>query len=350
MLRDSRQKHLVATWVLATYFHRLFVTFPRLNFHGERHTGKSKALGTIALTAFNGLFQLNPTVATLFRLIDALRPTLCIDEVESLSGNDHKDMLSILNGGYLRGHRVPRLRQTGNGGWAMESFEVYCPIAFGGIKGLNTTLEDRAITIVTVRSRNMAAINRPQPSESEDFARARAGCYATYLLRFKDVAAAVFEPEPWLMGRRLELYGPLLTVATLASKDAFEAIYSLAREDVDQRSDISDDGAELVRCLLVCLFDRGAKAPLQEKLVYPQTIAEMMSNPDTREYIRPRDAGLLLSRYGFKPAKRQKKGQPYLVTREHVERLAEEYGISLTPEPEAAAPDNSDPFSEPVAS
>jgi hypothetical protein len=328
--KDDRERHLVAAWTLATYSQRLFSAFPRLNFHGEKATGKSKALKTISHIAFNGLFWIAPTAATLFRFIDALRPTLCIDEVESL--DERSAMMQILNNGYLKGATVPRVGKTKDGNFGrMDLFEVYSPIAFGGIHGLPSILEDRTITINMVKSHDLAAINRPQPSESEEFAQARAGCYATSLLRFHDVLGAQLDPEPWLSGRRLELYGPLLRLASLASSEAFDAIYSLAKDDVEHCSTISEDGAELIRHLL--MFTRGVLSTgiktTAGKILYPQEIAGAMSRPEERKYVTAKDVGLLLRRYGFAPMKRKERGQPYLITRERAEQLAGAYSTHV---------------------
>jgi hypothetical protein len=37
----SEQRTLLATWAVATYFHQCFLTFSRLNFSGEKGSGKS---------------------------------------------------------------------------------------------------------------------------------------------------------------------------------------------------------------------------------------------------------------------------------------------------------------------
>src|SRR5262245_53163492 len=102
---------LVALWILGTYFHRSsFLTYPRLNLHGEKGSGKSKLLRLIQQLAFNGMMRLAPTPAVLFRRIEELRPTLCLDEMENL-GDDRATIVSIINSGYKLGGAIDRTEE-----------------------------------------------------------------------------------------------------------------------------------------------------------------------------------------------------------------------------------------------
>jgi hypothetical protein len=323
VLKDPREKLLVSTWTMATYFHQMFTTFPRLNFHGQMSTGKSKALRTISLLAFNGLWYLNPSPAVLFRLIDALRPTLCLDEVESLSGNDHKDINAILNAGYMQGMSVPRAERLEAGGFEPTSYAVYAPIAFGGIRGLNRTLADRTITITTVKSLDTDAVNRPMPKESAEFAKARAACDAVFLLRFQDVANSSLVLENWLTSRVRQLYEPLLTIAHLASEDVCKALYEMAWIDADKHSSISDEGAELLLVLRRLLKEGEAR------LVYPGEIGPKMEPDRYGKTPTPAEVGGLLRGFGFEDHKRRGKGVPFWVERERVDTLLASYGIEM---------------------
>jgi hypothetical protein len=247
--KDVREKHVISMWTLGTYFYLVWPAYPRLNLHGDTTTGKSKILETIALLAFNGLLLVNPSVAGLFRLIDVLRPTLCLDEIEHLDSDDAKSMLSILNSGYKAGYSMDRMERTADGGFEPRPFQVYAPIAFAGTKGLNPILTTRCITITTIKSTNKEAINRPSPKESADFIDARAKCYALFLLRLDDVLSSTYTPPEELSSRRRELYSPLLVLASLCHDKAHTAILKLAMEDSQAGATISEDGAELITAL-----------------------------------------------------------------------------------------------------
>jgi hypothetical protein len=56
----SEDAATVVCWIVGTYFFPLFATFPRLNIHGEKGTGKSKLIHLISLLAFNGLWLVAP--------------------------------------------------------------------------------------------------------------------------------------------------------------------------------------------------------------------------------------------------------------------------------------------------
>src|SRR5262249_41384520 len=99
---------LVAVWGMATYFHRLFLALPRLQLVGERGCGKSKVLAVLQAVAWNSSLSVTPTPAVLYRLAQETRPALLLDECEGLAGNDHKDILAIINSGYKRGGTVQR--------------------------------------------------------------------------------------------------------------------------------------------------------------------------------------------------------------------------------------------------
>jgi hypothetical protein len=310
VLKNDREHHIVATWSMATYLHQLWTAFPRLNFNGNTHTGKSKVLRVISLLAFNGRHYLKPSAAVLYRLIDGLRPTLCLDEIERLDKPGVDEINDILNAGYQKDTPVPKNVKNKDEGWDPTDFEVYCPIAFAGIKGLHEVLEDRCITILTMRSTDRESINRPMPEDSAAFQAARAGCYAVFLLRFKDVVDARPELPDWLNGRRRELYLPLLTIAHLCSEESFKAIESYAHEDVESHSEVSEDTAALIKALYLILN----KPQVDQIRVFPHAVAAVME-PDTfGRPLAPRLIGTALRREGVHSAE---KGSRWCAIRRH---------------------------------
>jgi hypothetical protein len=321
--KDVREKHIISTWTLGTYFYLVWTAYPRLNLHGDTTTGKSKILETIALLAFNALLRVNPTVAGLFRLIDALRPTFCLDEIENLAGDDHKAMMSILNSGYKAGYSVDRMEKSAQGGYEPRPFQVYAPIAFAGIKGLDPILATRCITITTIKSTDKEAINRPSPKESADFIDARAKCYALFLLRLDDVLSSTYEPPDELSSRRRELYLPLLTLASLCSPEAHAAILEYAMEDSHRGVTISEDGAALITALYRVL------GPKDSIIVKPSELTIHMPSDQYGRFLRASQIGQLLQRYDIKALPRAGSGQPYLVKRQQLDSLCERYGFSL---------------------
>jgi hypothetical protein len=214
-----QQAALLATWAVATYFHRCFLAFPRLQLVGERGCGKSKVLMILQQMSWNASLLLTPTPAVLFRIIQETRPTLLLDECEALDREDRRELLAIINSGYKPGGSVPRCE--GERTKRVEFYDVFSPLAIAGIKGLNATTEDRAIPVVMQRGTDRTRINTEINTAAPGFGRARAACYRLLLERHQDVRAAyeTWIPPRWLNARALELWRPLIALASVADAE-----------------------------------------------------------------------------------------------------------------------------------
>ncbi len=321
-LRRPEEAPLLAVWSLATYFFPLFRAFPRLEFRGERGSGKSKALQLLAQTCFSGLHRVNPTPAVLFRLTEALRPTMCLDEIEGLSKEDRGEILAIINSGYQRGGAVDRVE--GQEERRVVSFEVYAPMALAGIRGLNATTEERAITFVMQRGTEAARLNADVDPTDPEWAQIRAGCYRLALTRFREVRQAykgVRCPE-WLVGRERELWRPLLTIAEPAdlegALDLREDLLKLAKAQGEERGGLSVE-AEITLDLLEEKLGGGAIV-----MIRPGELCEKMEET-LRRRATPEAVGNVLRRLGFRRLGRTRRGAEYEITREQIETLRAVY-------------------------
>ena len=83
----------------------------------------------------------------LFRIIDATRATLLIDEADNIvNKNSSPDLLAILNSGHRRRTAyVIRSVPTPDGGWVPAKFNTFTGIAFAGLEILPETLQDRSL-------------------------------------------------------------------------------------------------------------------------------------------------------------------------------------------------------------
>lgn len=304
------EETLIACWIVGTYFHQLFPTYPRLFLHGERGTAKSKVLSIIAATAFNGVLRLNPTPATLFRLIHPVRPTLCLDETETLAGHDKPDLLSILNAGYKRGGSVDRCVGDAHD---LRSFEVFSPIALAGIEGLNKTTEDRSITVMMLPGKDHERVNREVIDSDQIFSEVRAHCYRLALTLFHQIEQerrSLILPG-WLKGRHRELYAPLIAVASLADCDGDRkfvgSLLTLAQWQLAHRAAGSYQNEAIMDYL------RGQLEKNDPYQARPGTLALVLE--DVLHKISPEKLGHILGRGGFQRT-RDQRGTYYIVTRE----------------------------------
>jgi hypothetical protein len=317
----------LATWTVATYFHPAFLAFPRLDLRGEMDSGKTKALSILAAVSLNGLLRVSPTPAVLFRLAEALRPTLCLDEIEGLAGDEKREVLAILNAGYKRGGRVDRCEGDDH---TVKSYSIYAPVALAGIQGLNRVTEDRAITLVLTRGKDRAKLNAEVDPTDARFAEIRDVCYRLALLRWHEVAetSRTLALPDWLVGRERELWSPLLTVATLADREAGDLnlvadLLTLAREQGEDRAGLSDEAEALVWVLTEKLAGEA------EIILLPGELCEDLKTAlKLKDAPSPQRVGRWMKRLGFPPAPRSAGGKRRRVTADALADLRKRYGES----------------------
>lgn len=311
---------ILALWTLLTYFFPTLPSFPRLNLHGEKGSGKSKTLKLTGALAHNGLWRTAPRAAPLFRLIEALRPTLCLDELEHLDREDRGDIAAILNAGYQAGGAVDRCDPVT---FNVRPFAVYAPVALAGIKGLNAVLADRCITIIMQPGRDRERVNRDVDLSKPDprFSMVRDLAYRLALTRWRDVRTAwekVSLPA-WLNGRSRELWSPLLALADLVATETRDldlrpALLGLSRPDAEERAELPEQAAAILTALETKLA--GANRV---------TIQPGQLTSDLREAlgydITPNLVGLRLKALGFKRDRGRKGGSFYTVTAEAIQMI-----------------------------
>ncbi|HDH06895.1 MAG TPA: hypothetical protein ENF87_00835 [Thermoproteales archaeon] len=102
---EPRLYDLVCCYIIATYFYDIFYSFPILIFFGDFETGKTRGLKTVVYASHRGMLCVDPTPATMFRTVDAYRPTYGIDEFTKLT----EDIQRIARASYKKGEKVPRI-------------------------------------------------------------------------------------------------------------------------------------------------------------------------------------------------------------------------------------------------
>ena len=146
----------LALWAVGTHCLDLFHIFPRLGITSpEGECGKSRVLDlTEQLVRAPQLFA-NLTTAAAFRLIEALQPTLLIEEFENFI-HRNQELLGILNAGHKKGAVVPRVEEEtdehGKRRLTTRRFRCFAPVMFHIIgTDLPGTLKSRTIFIPLVR-------------------------------------------------------------------------------------------------------------------------------------------------------------------------------------------------------
>jgi len=123
---------LIAIWILGTYWHKNFSSYPYLYFNAMRGSGKSRALKLITRLSKDGNVMASPTEAVLFRTSG----TIGIDEFEGVANKDKNAVRELLNGAYKKGIKIMRMKKVKSiSGVEMkvEEFEVYRPVIMANI-------------------------------------------------------------------------------------------------------------------------------------------------------------------------------------------------------------------------
>ena len=134
----------VSLWVLHCFCYDAFTCTSRLAITApERRCGKTTLLDVISVLAPRSLSTQNISMSATFRMIEASRPTLMIDEADTFLGAN-EELRGILNSGHRAGGQV--IRTVGDD-FEPKAFSTHCPVAISQIGNLPATLADRSIHI-----------------------------------------------------------------------------------------------------------------------------------------------------------------------------------------------------------
>ncbi|MEM5871285.1 MAG: hypothetical protein QW051_00260 [Candidatus Aenigmatarchaeota archaeon] len=167
---DMKEEYyqIISHWIIGTYMHNSFLTYPFLYFNATKGSGKTRLLKLIAELSRNGKLLVNISEAVLFRT--AKDRTVCIDELEHITSRDKIILRELLNAAYKKGmcvERVIKVKERKEE-YRVESFDVYCPICMANIWGLDDVLADRCITLILEKSNKKEIIKLMENFEHDD--------------------------------------------------------------------------------------------------------------------------------------------------------------------------------------
>jgi hypothetical protein len=177
---DMREYYypIVSAWIIGTYFHKMFVTYPYLFWNAMRGSGKSRVQNLISHLANGGEQMVSISESVLFRTAKSGR-TICIDEMETINTKEKQALRELLQAAYKKGIKVKRLskakttkksekKDIEKESYEIEEFEVFCPISMANIKGMNDVLSDRCLTLLLEKSNKTKIINLMEIFKSEE--------------------------------------------------------------------------------------------------------------------------------------------------------------------------------------
>lgn len=330
--RKETDADIVALWIIGTYCFPIFDTFPYLYFLGVKRSGKTKTLLLINQLAFNAILSSNISSPVLFRLVEAQRCTLSLDESELLFDKNQKEELrELLNAGYKRGapvYRISKVKDDLNIG----CFEVYGPKAIANISGLDTVLEDRAITITMVRTTNSVKGNLAVTEGAAEWFYLRSLLYRFALL-YAPLIASFYNSDPEvnaLINRQNELWKPLLSIAKVIDREFGGLFERMKNEAVTRSEEISGNDLEdfdsAILFALRQLTDKDNDTILTNKEIHKK--ASEFLEEDQRKYLTSRGVGSALKRFGIRGKKIQGNWR-YSIRQEIINDLLKRYGFPM---------------------
>jgi len=124
--------------------------YPRLHiFAPTKRCGKSLFLEVVAYLSCRMMMATDISEAAMFRVVARYRPTIIVDEADTLI-RKNPALINILNSGYKRTGftiRNVEVQRNGQQSWEPTTFPTFVGVALAGIGTLPGTVEDRSIRI-----------------------------------------------------------------------------------------------------------------------------------------------------------------------------------------------------------
>ena len=119
---------LASYYVLLTWVYDAFSELPYLRLRGDAGSGKTRFLMTVGSLCYKPIFASGAsTVSPLFRILDAMRGTLIIDEGDFRASDEKAEITKILNNGNAEGFPVLRTEVNSRKEFAPAAYVVYGP-------------------------------------------------------------------------------------------------------------------------------------------------------------------------------------------------------------------------------
>jgi len=305
---EERYYPIVALWIVGTYGHDEFETYPYLFLNASKGSGKTRLLRLISVLSKNGRVIGSLTEASLFR--GAKGRTFCIDEFEQIGGEDKKNLRELLNSGYKKGLIIERWnkRKSPEGEiWVPEAHDVYTNIAMANIWGMESVLGDRCITL-TLEKSSVRNVTKLIENFDKDFAiqkikallneikdnfcdsileKNMSQYWNDYILgvsnsNLVEQTIVFFKKvdETGIEGRNLELLLPLYFIANLIDEETLNKILDISKEIVKEREE--EDYFENKDKVLMRFLSEKIK---QESLEYFDKISTTKIANQFKEYL-----------------------------------------------------------------
>jgi len=343
-------EEIASYYVLLTWVYDAFNELPYLRVRGDYGSGKTRFLLTAGSLCYKPIFASGAsTVSPLFRILDAFRGTLIIDEGDFRLSDEKAEVVKILNNGNARGFPVLRSEISGRKEFDPKAYTVFGPkiVACRGFFE-DRALESRFLTeeMGQGRLREDVPINLPE-NHKEEALRLRNKLLLFRLRNLRRSRTLEEAVDRSLEPRLNQIFLPLLSIVD--DPKARDDLRELARRY--NRELVSDRGMETEAQLLEVIRDLAASSADGRLTV--KEIASLFADRHADDYerkITTKWIGFLLrKKLNLKPW-RSSNGA-FVISASESPKLAhlyEKYGISATgwEEPAEEGPSDNTLFPE----
>ena len=228
-------EEIAAHYVVFTWIYDLFNEVPYLRVRGDFGSGKSRFLLTAGSLCYKPIFASGAsTVSPLFRILDAFRGTLVMDESDFRLSDERAEVIKILNNGNAHGFPVLRSEATPTKEYNPRAFHVFGPkiIASRG-HFADRALESRCITEEMGRRSPRPEIPLNLPPEFNEEALLLRNKLLLFRFRNRGKPRKLVQPRDQTIEPRIsQIFAPL--IATMSGTAVKERLYALARRYSNQ--------------------------------------------------------------------------------------------------------------------
>jgi hypothetical protein len=323
-------ERIATYYALLSWLYDQFKELPYLRFRGDPGTGKTRSLLVIGSVCYKPIFASGAsTVSPLFRILDAVRGTLIIDEGDFRVSDERAEVIKILNNGNARGFPVLRSEATTEREFNPRAYHVFGPklVATRGVFD-DRALESRCLTEEMGHGELREDIPISLPDEHADEALRLRNKLLLFRFRNWNRASTIKELVDRTVEPRLnQIFLPLLSV--IDDETVRMELRELARGY--QREIITERGMDAEAHILEIIRDMIAKD--KTTLLSVKEIASWFAERHGEEYERkttPRWIGYLIRRgLGLKT---HKSHGVYVIPRTEdpkLQRLYDRYGVDV---------------------